>query len=172
LILVQSCGGISSIYNNNYPLTSESAKVKSSSLSVRIPKGWSAVDDNECKCTDLWLVKDDYTATLNFIALNVDSLTANNIRNDEIHSLIQLSKAYIKAKYGNEFMGFTNDEMFEINNNKFAAYQYIDEKMRNIRVVILKSGKRYYELSAIPVKTINLNELFNTQNTVLTSINY
>jgi len=170
LILIQSCGGISSIYNFDYPLTSEIAKAKSSTLSVKIPKGWSAVEDNECKCTDLWLVKDDYSATLNFVSLNPDSLTTSDIRNDEINSLVQLSKEYVKAKYGNEFKGFTNDEMFELNKNKFAAYQYLDEKTRNIRVIILKSGKRYYELSAIPVKTKNLTDLFNTQNSVLISI--
>jgi hypothetical protein len=171
-MLIQSCGGISSIYNFNYPLTSETAKSKSSALSVKIPKGWSVIEDNECKCTDLWLVKDDYSATLNFVVFNLDSLTTDNIRSDEINSLVQLSKAFIKAKYGNEFKGFTNDEMFEINKNKFAAYQYLDERMRNIRVIILKSGKKYYELSAIPVKTKNLTDLFNTQNSVLNSINY
>jgi hypothetical protein len=171
-MLIQSCGGISSIYNFNYPLTSETAKAKSSALSVKIPKGWSVIEDNECKCTDLWLVKDDYSATLNFVVFNLDSLTTDNIRSDEINSLVQLSKAFIKAKYGNEFKGFTNEEKFEINKNKFAAYQYLDERMRNIRVIILKSGKKYYELSAIPVKTKNLTDLFNTQNSVLNSINY
>ena len=171
-MLIQSCGGISSIYYFNYPLTSETAKAKSSALSVKIPKGWSVIEDNECKCTDLWLVKDDYSATLNFVVFNLDSLTTDNIRSDEINSLVQLSKAFIKAKYGNEFKGFTNEEKFEINKNKFAAYQYLDERMRNIRVIILKSGKKYYELSAIPVKTKNLTDLFNTQNSVLNSINY
>jgi hypothetical protein len=171
-MLIQSCGGISSIYNFNYPLTSETAKSKSFALSVKIPKGWSVIEDNECKCTDLWLVKDDYSATLNFVVFNLDSLTTDNIRSDEINSLVQLSKGFIKAKYGNEFKGFTNDEMFELNKRKFAAYQYFDEKMRNIRVIILKSGKKYYELSAIPVKTKNLTDLFNTQNSVLNSINY
>ena len=171
-MFIQSCSGISSIYNFNYPLTSETAKAKSSELSVKIPKGWSAIEDNDCKCTDLWLVKDDYSATLNFVTLNLDSSTTNDIRNDEINSLVQFSKAFVQAKYGNEFKGFTNEELFEINKNKFAAYQYIDEKIRNIRVIILKSGKKYYELSAIPVKTKNLTELFNTQNTILTSIKY
>jgi hypothetical protein len=172
LILIQSCGGISSIYNFNYPLTSEIAKAKSSPLTVKIPNGWSAIEDNECKCTDLWLVKDDYSATLNFVALNLDSLTSNDIRNDEINSLVRISKANIKAKYGNEVKEFTKDEKFEINKNKFAAYEYLDEKMRNIRVVILRSGKQFYEFSAIPIKTRNLNDLFNTQNSVLVSINH
>jgi len=171
MLLIQSCAGISSIYQFDYPLTSEIVKAKSSSLSIKIPKGWSAVDDNECKCTDLWLVKDDYSATLNFVILNLDSLTTNEIRNDDINSLVKLSKAFVKAKYENNFKGFTNDESFEINKNKFAAYQYIDEKMRSIRVIILKSGRQYYELSAISIKTKNLKDLFNTQNSLLTSLN-
>lgn len=128
-LIFVSCTGTSSIYDFNYPLTQELVKSKTARISVKIPKGWSAIDDNDCKCTDLWLVKDDYSATLNFVAFNLDSLSAGNNRNDELASLITLSKAFVKAKYGNEFKGFSQDEIFKINKNKYA---------RRINILMIK----------------------------------
>ena len=159
------------MYNSNYALTKEYAKARSAQLSVKIPQGWFTVEDNENKLIDLWLVKDDYSATLNFIALNIDSLTMKEIQSDEIKSVIEFSKIFKKAKYGKSFGGFVNQENFEINKKKFSAYEYLDEAKRNIRVAVFKSDGRFYELTAIPVKTQNLQELYKIQNSVLSSIN-
>jgi len=119
---------------------------------------------------DLWLVKNDYSATLNFVALNVDSLTMKEIQSDEIKFVVEFSKAFKKAKYGKTFGGFVKQETFEMNKKKFSAYEYLDDAKRNIRVVVFKSGNKFYELSAIPVKTQNLQELYKIQNSVLSSI--
>ena len=170
--IIQSCSsGLTSLYDSNYSLTSEIAKAKSSQLSVKIPQGWFLAEDNENKLIDLWLVKDDYSATLNFVALNVDSLTMKEIRSNEMKSVIEFSKAFKKARYGKTFGGFVNQETFEINKKKFSAYEYSDDSKRNIRVVVFKSGNKFYELSAIPVKTQNLQELYKIQNSVLSTIN-
>jgi len=145
LIFIQSCGGISSIYNFNYPLTSEIAKAKSSALSVKIPKSWSAIEDNECKCTDLWLVKDDYSATLNFVTLNLDSVTTNNIRTDEINSLVQLSKAFVKAKYGNEFNTFSYLFGFDLSSFKNPAFSE-EQEIRLIHLLDFKPSNKFLKL--------------------------
>lgn len=158
------------MYDSNFTLTNEFAKAKSSQLSVKIPQGWFTAEDNENKLIDLWLVKDDYSATLNFITLNVDSLTMKEIQSDEIKSVVEFSKAFKKAKYEKTFGGFVNQETFEINKQKFFAYEYSDGAKRNIRVVVFKSGNKFYELSAIPVKTQNLQELYKIQNSILSSI--
>jgi len=159
------------MYDSNYILTKEFAKAKSSQLSVKIPQGWFTAEDNENKLIDLWLVKDDYSATLNFIPLNIDSLTMKEIQSDEIKSAVEFSKVFKKAKYGKSFGGFVNQENFEINKKKFSAYEYLDDAKRNVRVVVFKSGGRFYELTAIPVKTQNLQELYKIQNSVLSAIN-
>ncbi len=159
------------MYDSNYTLTNEIGKSRTAQLSVKIPQGWFTAEDNENKLIDLWLVNDDYSATLNFIALNVDSLTMKEIQNDEIKSVVEFSKAFKKAKYGKTFGGFVNQETFEINKKKFSAYEYFDDAKRNIRVVVLKTGNKFYELTAIPVKTQNLQELYKIQNSVLSSIN-
>ena len=66
---------------------------------------------------------------------------------------------------------FTNQEVFEINKKQFAAYEYVDDFKRAIRVVVFSFGNKYYELSAIPFKTDNPQELYKIQNSVLSSIN-
>ena len=170
--MVQSCSSsLSSMYDSGYTLTNEIAKAKSSQLSVKIPPGWFMAEDNENKLIDLWLIKDDYSATLNFIVLNIDSLTSKEIRNDEIKSVVEFSKVYKKAKYGKTFGGFVNKETFEINKKKFFAYEYLDDAKRNIRVVVFKIGNKFYELTAIPVKAQKLQELYKIKNSVLSSIN-
>lgn len=159
------------MYDSNYTLTNELGKSRTSRLSVRIPQGWFTAEDNENKLIDLWLVKDDYSATLNFVALNVDSLTMKEIQSNEISSVVEFSKAFKKARYGKTFSGFINQETLEINKKVFSAYEYYDDSNRNIRVVVFQTDNIFYELTAIPVKIQNLRELFKIQNSVLSSIN-
>ncbi|MHB8904940.1 MAG: hypothetical protein ACYC4T_06990 [Melioribacteraceae bacterium] len=171
LLLLTSCSGSrSSIYNSDIPLTKEIAKSKSSQLSIRIPQGWFSAEDNENNLIDLWLIKDDYSATLNFVAMNLDSVTVKDIGGDEINNLVRLSELFRKAKYGKAIQKFSNQEIFEINKKQFAAYEYEDNSKRLIRVVVFSYGTKFYELSAIPVKTQNLQELYKIQNSVLSSI--
>jgi hypothetical protein len=160
----------SSQYDSNYLLTAEIARSKAAVLNVKIPQGWFTAEDNECNCIDLWLIKDDYSATLNFVVLNVDSLTIKTIKNDELNAITEISKVFKKIKYGKNFKGFTNEETFVLNTKIFTAYEYHDESNRNIRVVVFKANDKFFELSAIPVKTENLSGLYKIQNSVLSSI--
>jgi len=171
LFLNYCSSGLSSIYGYDYPLTTETAKSKTSQLSVKIPQGWFTADDNETYLIDLWLIKDDYSATLNFIALNFEPLSRTGMLSDELTFAVQLSKDFKIAKYGKSLKGFTKEERFDLNKKQFAAYQYVDGSQRNIRVVVFKYGSKFYEVSAVAFKTENLSELFKIQNSVLFSIN-
>ena len=171
LLLLASCAvSRSSMYDSDISLTKEIAKSKSSPLSIRIPQGWFSAEDNENNLIDLWLIKDDYSATLNFVAMNLDSVTVKNMGGDAINNLVRLSELFRKAKYGKTVQKFSNQEIFEINKKQFAAYEYEDNSKRSIRVVVFSYGTKFYELSAIPVKTQNLQELYKIQNSVLSSI--
>jgi len=154
----------------NSLLTNETAKSQSSQLSVRIPNGWFTATDNEYNYIDLWLIKDDYSETLNFIALNLDSKSLHETGNDELSSALQASKDFKTARYGKSLKGFTDEEHFELNKKKFAAYRYTDEAGRNVRVVVFEYGSKFYEVSAIPIKTSDVTELYKVQNSVLFSI--
>jgi hypothetical protein len=170
-LFLVSCGSSrTSMYYSDFTLTNEIAKSKSSQLNIKIPKGWFSAEDNENNLIDLWLIKDDYSATLNFVTLNLDSATVKEIHSDEINGLVKLSQLFRKAKFGKAIPKFSNQEIFEINKKQFAAYEYEDDLKRSIRVVVFSYGAKYYELSAIPVKTQNLQELYKIQNSVLSSI--
>ncbi len=162
---------LSSIYSDDYPLTKETARSKLSQLTVKIPQGWFSAEDNKNNVIDLWLVKADYSASLNFTVLNVDSMTRNKIQGDDLKNLVWYSQAFRKAKYGKSIKEFINQENFEIGNKHFSAYEYADDSKRMIRVVLFRFGNKYYELSAIPFKSDNPQELYKIQNSVLNSIN-
>jgi hypothetical protein len=171
LTLTGCGGGSASMYNSDYPLTNEIVKSKTSNLTVKIPAGWFAADDNECNCIDLWLIKNDYSATLSFISLNVDStVIKEESGKSEIETVLSISKTFKKAKYGNSLKAFTNEEFFTKDNNQFAAYEYMDSQNRITRVVVLKYNNKFYELTAVPVKDQPAQELYNIQNTVISSI--
>lgn len=169
---IYSCSGsTSSFYNSDYPLTNETAYSRTKILSVKVPQEWFVAEDNEFQSIDLWLVKDDYTATLNLTVINLDSLAREEIKNKGLEKVSSYSKAFVRARLGKTFSGFSNEEVFEIGNNQYAAYQYIDNEKRNIRVIVFQHNQNFFEFSAIPNGLENLNELYRIQNSVLSSIN-
>jgi hypothetical protein len=171
VVLLFSCNAASvSLYNFDYPLTNEIAKSKVSALKVKIPHGWFTADDNEFHRIDLWLVKDDYSENLQFTCLNLDSLANQEFQKTGLKKIAELSKDFKIARYGKNIT-FTNLESFDLGENHFEAYQYKDGEDRSIRVVVLKYGNKFYELTAIPVKSNNLSELYRIQNSVLSSLN-
>lgn len=172
LLLFTSCAtSLNSLYSFDYPLTSQKAYSKNTNLSVNIPKGWFTAEDNECNCIDLWLIKDDFSQSLNFSIINVDEQTQNDIRKSGIQKLVEYNKIFTRAKFGKEFKGFLNEENFIIGDRQFFAYQYHDNRDKIVRVVIFQLDNLFYEFTAISKDSNNNEELWVIQNTVLTSIN-
>ncbi len=170
-LLLFSCSAASvSLYNFDYPLTAETAVSQTTSLNVKIPRGWFTADDNEFHRIDLWLIKDDYSENLQFTSLHLDSLANQEVEKNGLKEIVDLSKEFKIARYGKSMSAFTNPESFELGKNHFEAYQYKDGQNRNIRVVVFKYGHKFYELTAIPATTSNLSELYRIQNSVLSSI--
>lgn len=172
LIIINACSGVSnSMYPPDYTLTTQSAAAKSGSLSVKIPAGWFAADDNENIVNDLWLIKNNYSASLNFVPVNVDTIINYANQTMQLESVMEMSVLFKKAKLGGMFKGIVNKELFSIGHNEFIAYEFVDETQRQIRVVLFKLGPRFYEVSAIPQKSsVDLGELYRVQNSVLNSI--
>lgn len=172
LLLFYSCSSaIKSIYDSNYPLTAQKAYSKNTNISVNIPEGWFTAEDNDCNCIDLWLIKNDYSQSLNFAVINTDEKTKKNIQENGITKLAEYNKIFVKAKLGNSFKGFFNEENFELGKKRFYAYQYLDNSGKSVRVVIFEYNKRFFELSAITSNSDSYEQLWVIQNTVLTSLN-
>lgn len=169
-ILSACAGGVNSLYFSDYPLTTGKVSSQSGSFSVLLPKGWFIAEDNELRINEIWLIKEDYSASISFIPINVDSSTASQLAAGGLQELKRLNIAFRKAKIGNKPVSIFNEELFQINSNDFLAYEYPDENNAKIRVVLFKFEGKFYECSAIPASAQNLEELFNIQNTLLTSI--
>ncbi len=171
LILYTCSPSLNSIYKFDYPLTQQSAFSKTTNISVKLPEGWFTAEDNECKCIDLWLIRNDYKQSLNFTSIHVNDITRKNILQNGIEKLAALSKISVKAKLGKYFKGFFNDEVFELNGKRFSAYEYENTEGIINRVVLFEYKNNFYELTAISKETGNYEQLWVIQNTVLTSLN-
>ena len=163
-------GGFSSVYDFDYPLTTKTAKSNSTRLQIQIPQGWFVAEDNEYKTTDIWLVKEDYSATIKFVTVSLDDETAESFASDELGKVVELNKVLLKAKLDKNFKGFTNEETFSSNSTVFSAYQYLDEKEEPVRTIVFKNDSKYYEVTAFALKSANLAEIFKAQNSVLASL--
>jgi len=172
---IDGCSGGRNASEKNSLLTAETAKSRSSGLKVKIPGGWFTALDNENNIIDLWLIKEDYSASLNFIALNIDEAALKESGGDEIAAAVKFSKAFRKSSAEDSFQSAGDDEYFKSGTENAGAYKYRNKSGSLIRVVVFRYQNKFYELSAVPSPKINLpqnavEELFNIQNSVLSSV--
>lgn len=169
-VLVSCSSADKSIYDFDYPLTAEQAHSSSAVITVSVPGGWFSALDNDCNCRDLWLVKNDYTASISFSVINPDSLTRTGIAKDELAGIAELSRDFKRIKYGEKFREYGSPESFSVNSIKFYSYQYYAAEGLPARVVVFKFNDRYFECSANYSSEDSGKELFAVQNSVLLSI--
>jgi len=163
----------SRFYNTEFPLSTETAYSVSTPLEVKIPTGWFTAEDNDCKCIDLWLIRNDFSAAINLVQLDtpliIDSLET------ELNRILAVSKETKSDKLPNGFIQSKEDEFFVLNDRKYAAYEYQGDEGMPIRVVVFRYNDKYFELSAVPAagvgkRSVNTIELFNVQQSVLSSL--
>lgn len=168
--LITACSsGLTSIYDFDYPITKTRAKSISGNLNAQIPVGWFVAEDNENNITDLWIIKDDYSATIKFVSISLNEKMMKSSAEDILSRIVELNKILIKSKYGKSFKGFTNEEQFG-DSPVFYAYQYLDDKNIPVRVVVFNLGANYFESKALGVNSVNPTEIFKAQNSILASI--
>jgi hypothetical protein len=164
-----------SVYPSDYPLTDDIAYSSSTDLTVKIPQGWGTAEDQECKCIDLWLIRNDFSATLNLVTYEVNDTIRRKTLEGKLDTLLSYSKQLKKTKLKKEFKQAGDDEYFNVNGRPFAAYEYIGDEGLPIRVVVFQYQGRIFEFSAMPAKNVgggnvDLEELFKVQQSVLSSI--
>ena len=175
VFLLTSCGpSLKSVYENDYPLTSRRVFSRTGELSLKIPDGWHAVEDNEKNIFDVWIVKDNYESYMTLVPLNLDE--ESRIRNGEkrIKNLLNYSKYFKKIEKSREYAEGMN-EVFEINDRMFGAYEYKAGNDFIERVVVFDYKTTSFEFSAVCnnaeiCDSLYLLDLYKIQNSVLTSI--
>lgn len=159
-----------SIYDLNYQLTEKIAKSIYGDLSVQIPKGWFLAENNEDKSTDIWLVKDSYSASIKFSLINLNEDAKRIFTDHSLQKIVAINKSLLKIKLGKQFKGFTHEEEFEINGKKFIAFEYINENSFPVRVIVFNHQNKFYEVAAFAKTLEELNEVFMVQNSILKTI--
>jgi len=161
-------------YEADYPMTADPAYSLSTPLVLKIPKGWFTAEDNDCNCIDIWLIRDDFSATMSLTLFNVTSSDSSQIVKATLEDALKFSKKFKEAELKDKFSILGNDEFFFLNNKRFAAYSYLGDENLPIRIVVFDYSDKYFEFSAVPAKSIgkgevNPQELFRVQQSVLAS---
>ena len=175
-LLFSSCApSLNSLYKGDYPLTSHRVFSRVSDLSFKIPEGWYAAEDNEKNIFDIWLVNNEYSATMGLIPINIDEQTHKNIVENGLGELLSLSKKFKSLEGADKFEENLSQEFFDYGDLEFASYQYIDKGKNKNRAVVFIYKNQPFEFTAscenfAKCDTAFMMNLFNTQNSVLTSL--
>lgn len=159
----------------DYPLTRDSAFSASSPLALRIPQGWTASEDNNCNCTDLWLIRKDFSAMINLFTLQPGTILQQHPGEDTLNVILTFSKDLKKTRLGSKFNQVQEDEFFTLEGRQYGAYEYLGDEGLPIRIVIFRYLSSFFELAAIPTSDVGKRQvdtkiLFKVQQSILTSI--
>ncbi|GBD89785.1 hypothetical protein BMS3Abin04_00497 [bacterium BMS3Abin04] len=152
----------SSSDKHNYAL-SESGKLR-----VEIPAGWFKAIDNDKKLIDLWLVKDDYSASIKFIPIVIHNSSSSNLE-----SAVFYSKIFLKTSVGNNFRKFISETNDIFNSKAVSFYKVLLKDGRLLRCAVFEEKGNYYEniINYLkPASVSEIDELFNVQTDLLKSL--
>ena len=172
-LLLFACSSVkNSIYKNDFRLTSQKAFSRDSSYSILVPQGWFASFDNDCNCSDIFLVRQDLNAALSILQINYKTNSEFNLVKNK---LINYSKIMKEAELKNKLIEIGKPEFFNIGNIQCAAYQYYNNASLPIRTILYKFDNRYFELNAYVTESGLKNnlipaDLYNAQNTILETL--
>jgi len=170
--LLFSCAGPASFYKFDSKLTSDIVVSKTTDLKVNVPHGWFTAEDNENEQIDLWLIKDDYSATISFIRINPDEETLKGLRNNEIQKVEEYSRLNNQIAHREKFIDLLKNESFELDDREFELYQFAGSKYL-YRTAVFKYKNVFYECTVSIKPGLSPEEIikvFSTQNSVLQSI--
>lgn len=166
----------SALYPNaDYPLTADTVYSASSDLTFRIPRGWTGAEAGENKTLDLWLIRNDFSATLNLVALSADSIFKAQAVEDSLLFALNYSRQLKINRMGAAYKAHSEDEFFNFNKKRFGAYEYEGTEGLPVRVVIFTYKGKYFEFSAVPMQSVGRTkvdpkDLFRVQQSLIATV--
>lgn len=158
--LISGCA--TSRYSTDYPLSSFSRTSADGEFQYRIPQGWfAALDDplSQQPASTIWLLRNDYRATIAVSELKVDSVAFNELRRSPINRVAQLTMAL--AVNGGSSMLQRTPETFTLSGREFCGYEVENpETGENMRIVVFVAGERLYEATALLKGKESSEEMF------------
>lgn len=146
------------------------------SVTVLRPEGWLKTSDPvEAPSLLLWLVNDDYSASLSFVHIRMDPALYETLKKDGLEAVAKVSLG-LKQRGADDAVHIVQQvEQFRIGGRLCAAYEYRTGTTEAlIRVVVFDTGTRYMECTLFPASnTITPaanRKLFELQQSVLASL--
>jgi len=170
LFLLTSCAG-SVPYPSNYPLSQELFHSRNSELTGRIPLGWFiSTDDSIASSLTVWLIREDFSATLLIKELSLDQRTEQQVQQKGLKLLANLSAGF-RTDQANATS--IDPKEFDIEGKRFCSYEIGSDAARK-RIVVFTARGKYYECEARAVRGIwssdELGHIFSIQQSVLGSL--
>jgi len=145
-------------------------------IAVFCPKGWQeTVDNRNAPGIALWLVKEDYSASLSFNPMKMDPALYKALQKDGLSAVAKVSMSLKKNNARDTVTILQPLEPFQLNKRNFMAYEYTADGGKTVvRVVVFDTGKQFYECILLPA-TESLSQaghrsLFETQQAVLKTV--
>jgi len=172
LLILASCAG-SVPYTSHYPLSTDFFHSHDGTLTGKLPQGWfESTDDSIVSSLAVWLIREDFSATLLMKELSLDQRTEQQVRQNGLKLLAHVSAGF-QSDQGTE-TGIDPKE-FDIDGKQFCSYE-TGSAMARKRIVVFMARGKYYECEARAVKgnwtTDDLNRMFSIQQSVLGSLSY
>ncbi len=167
-------------YDATFPMTREIVTALNGEMSVNIPKDWFATSDEKAAPHLLiWLVSNDYTATITLTEIKASQEVHARLKENGLTSLAMVSLDLKQAKATGAFEIVTPPQQFAADGRVFCGYEYTTDNRTTVnRIIVFDTGKRYYELAAVPFpkegvdQKLGAKSLFVIQQSVLSTLRW
>lgn len=154
-----------------YPLSERTVVSSDGYLRLRIPEGWFVpVDGESSQGLLVWLVKEDYSATMGLTEIRGDERLRKEVEETGLLVLGELSFSLKQARDPAAKL-LSLPEVFQLNRKRFCAYEFAsDNGATTIRTVVFDTGKKFYELTVIPnpkKMPVAMRPIFDAQQAIL-----
>ena len=163
-------------YGASAALTQDVASTADGSLRVLRPEGWIRTSDpKNAPSILLWLVREDYSASLSFSQIKMDPALYQTLKNEDISAVAKVSLSLKERSAEDSVTVVQQVERFKVGGRICAAYEYrIAAAEPVIRVVVFNTGSRFMECAlypaAVTVTPAENRQLFEVQQSVLASM--
>lgn len=157
-------------------MTASRIETADGAFGVALPKGWKeTVDQKNAPNIALWLVQEDYEASISFTPMVMNPALYRTLKKDGPLAVAKVSLSLKKENARDSVTVILPPELFRLADREYAAYEYsVDRGATVIRIVVFDTGMQFVECALLPATSPLAAErnrrLFETQQSVLASM--